>query len=1449
MANFSETISRELLKHDIDLMRIDAGMRREIIGMLRNLEIKILDKIKRIDPSAPDSMVLRNKKLKQLVGLTAKDINKVYQAIQDKTAENLEVVATAEATILAQKINSAINVELVSGRLNKNVLKSLAGNTLIEGAPTKEWWAEQSRGLRKAFEREMREGVLNNETIQQLTQRVRGTKAAGFKDGIMQTSKVGAARLVRSSVLAVANEARYETYKENSDVIKGIQWVSTLDTRTSDICKALDGQAWYLDGRKMKGTTADWQGPPPAHWNCRSTTIPITRSWSELNKNPAIKEKLSKLPKRQINGLRASMDGAVSDRLDYEDWLRQVDEAHLAAGGDFRTSRAYKVLGPVKYDLWKRGKLTMADLIDQSHNPLTIPELKKKIGMKAKEDQAILAAEKAKLEVQEAAMIAQKELAKEEAAIIAKRRKKQVIDRMAKYQLQLIEKEKQPYLYNALQAIKKTKEGKKLKGKALLDAVQEKANKQKQSVLISNYKQAVIKGKEPSKASKAAYDALPDEAKTSIDIEVIKKKAELAAEKSAQEKLAKLKANPKGQTIKLKALEKLEKSGEAKKLSAVELEKKVNEVAAEMQAKATLASKVSQYKKAVINGKIPSPSLQAAFDSLDDAKKAKVLADIEKKKAKIAIADEKKFEKAPSVTKDKDVDFDNLVQIGPQKGSNPGGLYQDKTTGEKFYVKWPASEDIARNELLAAKLYELAGINVPELTLIKSGNKIGIASRIIDDAVQSKAKLTSGKITSVYEGFGTDAWLANWDVVGLGYDNVVMKGATAWRIDVGGSLRYRAQGGLKSTFGKEVTELDTLLDANMNPQSASVFKNMTKKQMEESIRRVLLLEDDDIKRLVFDYGPRDPRIASDLFDILIARRNYMRNKYKYLLDDKSVGSTSAVVTKQEVEIIEKSRLNGYVIRTDVDEIEDQSVLIWHEFDVDGNKLTVAQFKVRGKASDKMTALAKDVSEDVKYDDYDIDNKILEAIRGIGSQKNKGDVLREKDIARILEAKRAFESAKESITSLSEYGYYTSDDVKRFIDYYKQWINDLDETVLEIGLGNKVSYLPWADSKFVALRRIPSKPPKKAEREFSFSVRSGEEYLKDIKNGIAKRLKKVAANINEIPGSSSPVYVSGRIRYTKYKGAEIEYRLPDENDFALANTVNITVKGDGEKAIKKIFETIESLGINSKRASLFDKEELYLRKIAHARRTVVPIEIDNIKDVQERVARLRKFVSDDIGVDDVTKMPGYNYEGIRQAYGHGRTIFYRPDLEGQAWDKFADKYRVFHESTQYSLDEAIDRILNSGGQMASNTDKIRRGIQVGGMSPEADLKTGGADYFFTRIKTKSSAYKSRGFVWKADVLKRTDINSFDTDRYGRVTNDFAFKNARNDIDSFKKNSRVYNNETDFKQSLSIFDDLDKIVAKDEAERDRIITTFKKHKINIWPDGRSLEEVVIVRSIFG
>jgi len=376
VANTATKVADLLTRHDVNLMRVDAGLRRKIINMLLGLEQDVVEKLSRINPSEPAHINFKLKRFEALMSATKNSYDSTYGTIGKTMREQLTDLAEIESVNTVNTINKVIQVRLAEPVIDTNVLKSLVGSALIEGAPSSHWWAEQKVSQRKAFERSMREGVLGGEPLGTLVRRVRGTRAAGFKDGIFNATRRQAEALVRSSVQAVANEARNKTYSDNRDVVKGKQWLSTLDSRTTDICKALDGQAWDLEGRKLEGTTHNFVQPPPAHWNCRSTLVPVLKSWKELSKskNPKVQKVLrEKTPSRRT---RSEMDGLkIPSTMTYDQWLQRKYTTN--------PEMVSEILGPTKLKMWLQKKIAFTDLIDQSWNPLTVAQLRNKVGMRA----------------------------------------------------------------------------------------------------------------------------------------------------------------------------------------------------------------------------------------------------------------------------------------------------------------------------------------------------------------------------------------------------------------------------------------------------------------------------------------------------------------------------------------------------------------------------------------------------------------------------------------------------------------------------------------------------------------------------------------------------------------------------------------------------------------------------------------------------------------------------------------------------------------------------------------------------------------------------------------------------------------------------------------------------------------------------------------------------------
>lgn len=230
-----------------------------------------------------------------------------------------EFTALHESTLLTSVFPTAAALTITlpdSGLLGRAIDDSFNGRKL------RDWFKSIDDATLRAIEVQVEIGLTRGDSPGQILTAIRGSARKGYRDGILNTTRNNAAAVMRSVVNHVANRARQITFEQNRDIVAKVQWVSTLDHRTSDICRGLDGQTFLLD-----------EGPrPPAHPNCRSTIIAVTKSWQELGFD------LTDLPA----GTRASINGQISSSLTYNEYFGRLSPSRQKQVRLSETSRVQR---------------------------------------------------------------------------------------------------------------------------------------------------------------------------------------------------------------------------------------------------------------------------------------------------------------------------------------------------------------------------------------------------------------------------------------------------------------------------------------------------------------------------------------------------------------------------------------------------------------------------------------------------------------------------------------------------------------------------------------------------------------------------------------------------------------------------------------------------------------------------------------------------------------------------------------------------------------------------------------------------------------------------------------------------------------------------------------------------------------------------------------------------
>lgn len=993
-----------------------------------------------------------------------------------------------------------------------------------------------------------------------------------------------------------------------------------------------------------------------------------------------------------------------------------------------------------------------------------------------------------------------------------------------------------PYLAKSIKALQATKAGAAMDPIELLQKAKVAAQKSKDSAALANWKAAKLAGKSPPAAGQAVFDALPEPAQVAIQAELDGKIAAQAAAKAVDDELAAITAGQQGPVATFNLAQ---VKAEFPDLPPAELLAKVKALPSKLTA-GQQSGGIAGWKKNAIAGKPPTPKQQLAFDSLTEAQQAKVLQQVDDaKQAALApppLPPEIPPGPPPITTAVPDINPDQLVQIGPQRGSNRGGTYVDQATGTEWYVKIPASEDIARNEVLAAKLYEAAGIDVPDLRLITLNGEPAIASRLVDGL--SKGSIEQLVKGGAFDGFAVDAWLANWDVAGATFDNMLVRGPRAFRVDTGGALRYRAQGGLKGqAWGDVVNEIQSLRNPGSAPQAAKVFGKMTDADIEQSVARVLAIDDDTIDRLVAEFGPVDAGDRAALAARLKARRADLAKRYPNAVPaakPQQGTPDGARVTAQEQAEVEASRVNGYTFRTDGDMIEDQNVVVSTITSASGRPVTRLFLKVRdaGEAAIART-LPSDGAAGLELATFR--EQVLGLVKSINFRASKGQTI---DVT-VTGKWVKLQSTMEGIFARIERGGLEPAAAKaldaqvtslraELVQYFKQ----LDRTG------------PMTAFRKVELASFVDVPAVQAEGA------AGLPWQK--KGAMSYELADFKASRARLRSETQQLAGSGR----HYEIATDDYRvrfLPsDGNAIASRGVVMIDVDGAGASATARGFEILEQIGVKATRSSQAERLELYLDRIAYLR-TLRNAKLDKaykavaeIADPEARAQAKLQLLNADVG-RDMTKSRYWNPDGEHQAFGHGRVLLNRPDLDDADVAAFAKTHVIYHNTSSLSVGgspqwERLRSIIEGGGQIGSQVDRMRRGVPSFGSSVSSDHASGGANYIFTRLRTRASGMNRAGLYFNPErLMRRTDAFTYTGDRFGTVDRATQQSDRMIDPEGWRRAAKNSGNETNFRDSLSVFDDVERIVFASRAEYNQALGGMRELGYRTWPDGRALEDV--------
>lgn len=361
MPTVNERLHDEEIAHAVGLQRYSAGVVRRIMVLLNRVDADLAAQLASALERLPaDSFTVE--RLETLLGSVLALNARAYQAVGVELAAEMRALAEYEAGFQLGMFNAAIPAQVTARLAIVGVSAEQAYSAALarpfQGRLLREWSASLEADRAARIRDAIRIGYVENQTAAQMVQRVRGTRARGYKDGVIEIDRRNAEAVVRTAVSHTAGVVRDRFYEANDDLIKAVVWTATLDSRTTLLCAQRGGKQYTNTDHRPIGHSYPWLGGPGrAHWRCRSVGVPVTKSFRDLGLDI---DELSP-------GTRASMDGQVPADTTYGQWLKRQSAA-----------RQDDVLGPTRGALFRRGGLTIDKFADERGRELTLAELRER---------------------------------------------------------------------------------------------------------------------------------------------------------------------------------------------------------------------------------------------------------------------------------------------------------------------------------------------------------------------------------------------------------------------------------------------------------------------------------------------------------------------------------------------------------------------------------------------------------------------------------------------------------------------------------------------------------------------------------------------------------------------------------------------------------------------------------------------------------------------------------------------------------------------------------------------------------------------------------------------------------------------------------------------------------------------------------------------------------------
>lgn len=307
-------LADKTIKHQIQMRGQYTRIAKQVVLHLEQLKKTIKGEL--VDAMSARDWTSTSRLRKTLVNIE-KMIADEYSMISETMKAELSDLFVYESEFTSKLLGFDFSTSMVSEKL----IESVVSSDPFDGKILGEWLDEQRLSTQLKVKQVIRLGVANGLPTSKIVDALYAEPANPFV-----VARRSAEVMVRTASVHVTSQASLKTFERVG--FKQYQLSAVLDSRTTPLCRALDGKVYSVSDKARK--------VPPFHPGCRTVMIAVS-------------------------------DDEPAFTSGYEDWLKKQS-----------ASEQESILGPERFKLWKSGQ-TLESFVDlDTHHVIPLDNLRQK---------------------------------------------------------------------------------------------------------------------------------------------------------------------------------------------------------------------------------------------------------------------------------------------------------------------------------------------------------------------------------------------------------------------------------------------------------------------------------------------------------------------------------------------------------------------------------------------------------------------------------------------------------------------------------------------------------------------------------------------------------------------------------------------------------------------------------------------------------------------------------------------------------------------------------------------------------------------------------------------------------------------------------------------------------------------------------------------------------------